>query len=236
MKKQAMIRLKLANGAERIFLHRGSRADLGVLQQVMKNNDYSLGRLKRGAELLSLYRKMVDSGRVPLIFDLGANMGASAVWFSIQYPNAHTVCVEPDKENFELLSTNTDGLNVDLFHAAIGANDGIVDLIDHGGGEWGYTTRLNPNGTIRMISLNKIISEKIAQGFQPFIAKIDIVGAEDDLFSDKTDWIDKFPLVIVELHDWLFPKKGTARNFLRVISDLDRDFVYIGENVFSIKN
>lgn len=236
MKKQAILHIKFPNGAERIFLHRGSRADLGVLQQVMKNNDYSLGRLKRGAELLSIYDNMVNSGRAPLIFDLGANMGASAVWFSLKYPNAHTVCVEPDKENFELLRANTDGLNVDIHHAAIGANDGMVDLIDHGGGEWGYMTRPNPTGAVRMMALHKMISAKISQGFDPFIVKIDIEGAEDSLFSDNTDWIDQFPLLIVELHDWLFPKKRTARNFLRTISRLDRDFVYIGENVFSIKN
>jgi len=32
------------------------------------------------------------------------------------------------------------------------------------------------------------------------------------------------------------PGQGTARNFLRALAELDRDFVYINENVFSIAN
>src|SRR5262249_4668764 len=43
-------------------------------------------------------------------------------------------------------------------------------------------------------------------------------------------------LLIVELHDWLLTKSASSRKFLQCISQLDRDFVYIGEDVFSISN
>ena len=74
------------------------------------------------------------------------------------------------------------------------------------------------------------------QLYEPFIVKIDIEGGENDLFANSTSWIDDFPLLIIELHDWLFPMKGTSRNFLMAISKLDRDFVHHGENIFSINN
>jgi hypothetical protein len=72
--------------------------------------------------------------------------------------------------------------------------------------------------------------------YQPFLVKIDIEGAEQDLFSCNVEWIEKFPILIIELHDWLLPSQGTSRNFLKAIAPLDRDFVFFGENIFSIAN
>ena len=37
-------------------------------------------------------------------------------------------------------------------------------------------------------------------------------------------------------HDWLLPKQQNSGNFLRQISSRNRDFVFHGENVFSISN
>ena len=63
------------------------------------------------------------------------------------------------------------------------------------------------------------------------MAKIDIEGAEQDLFSDNIEWITLTPLLIVELHDWLLPKGRTSRPFLECISKLDRDFVSIAQDI-----
>jgi hypothetical protein len=70
----------------------------------------------------------------------------------------------------------------------------------------------------------------------PFMVKIDIEGGEQDLFESNTDWVEHTAIVVVELHDWLFPRQRTSLPFLRCVSALDRDFVYRGENVFSINN
>ena len=66
--------------------------------------------------------------------------------------------------------------------------------------------------------------------------KVDIEGAEKDLFRSNTEWVAVTPIIIVELHDWLLPKGGTSRPFLQCVSKLDRDFVYLGEDVYSIAN
>ncbi len=70
----------------------------------------------------------------------------------------------------------------------------------------------------------------------PFLVKIDIEGFEADLFKENTEWVQKFPVLIVELHDWMLPRSANSQNFLKCVSSLDRDFVFRGENVFSIKN
>ncbi len=70
----------------------------------------------------------------------------------------------------------------------------------------------------------------------PFILKIDIEGGEADLFDDEPEVFARFPVLIIELHDWMLPRGGTSRPFLRWHAAQDRDFVHIGENVFSLCN
>lgn len=224
--------LKTPDGGTRPFHHRGTKADLGVLAQMFKNEDYSLRRLRRGAELAARGQAMAR----PFILDAGANIGASVCWFASRFPQAHIVAIEPDPANFDLLRRNTEGLDVELHQAALGGRDGMVNLVDPGEGEWGYRTADAADGSVPLLSVGRIVSEKIAAGYAPFIAKIDIEGGEADAFAPPTDWVDAFPLMLVELHDWLMPGQGTSRTFLQCVANRDRDFVHIGENVFSIRN
>lgn len=226
------VTLQTSAGTSRQFHHRDTRADQGVIAQMFKNEDYSLRRLRRGEELKALGAAMAR----PLIVDAGANIGASVCWFALNFPRVHIVAIEPDPANFELLKRNSEGLDVELHQAAIGARDGRVRLVDPGQGEWGYRTAAADDGAVPLISMARIVAEKQAAGYTPFICKIDIEGGEADLFTPPTDWVDPFPLMMVELHDWLMPGQGTSRSFLQCVAARDRDFIHIGENIFSIRN
>jgi FkbM family methyltransferase len=229
--------IRFGDSAERQFHHRGTSADLGVIQQIFRSADYSLDKLSRGAELRALYNDLASGARQPLILDAGANIGASVVYFSVIYPRAHIVALEPARNNFEVLQANVGSADVDARRAAIGATPSEVSLVDPGVGEWGYRTEAIAGGErVPVVAACQLVAEKRASGFQPFIAKIDIEGGEEALFSTDTDWVDEFPLLIIELHDWLLPRSGSSRNFLRCVAGRNRDFVYVGENVFSIKN
>lgn len=231
------IRVRLDETNERPFHHRGTPADIGVMTQIFQAEDYSIARLHRGKELRAVYDQMASGARRPLILDAGANIGASVVYFSMAFPRAHIVAVEPERHNFAVLQANTPGIDVDARCAAIGAAPGEVALVDPGEGEWGYRTVAGAEGEIvPVIAAAGLVREKKAQGFEPFIAKIDIEGGEADLFSRDTEWVDEFPLLIIELHDWLLPGSGNSRNFLKCVAGRNRDFVYLGENVFSIRN
>ena len=70
----------------------------------------------------------------------------------------------------------------------------------------------------------------------PFLAKIDIEGAEADVFAGDCSWVDRFPLLIVELHDWLYPGEGLSKPFLWAMQHFNRDFIVRGEHVISIRN
>ena len=220
--------IRLPERGSRAFRYRATRADRGVVAQIFESQDYSLGRLQRGADLVALYERI---GR-PLILDLGANIGAAAVYFGMHFPRAHIVALEPQADNFALLKENVAGLDVDARLAAIGSRDGEAALVDPGEGEWGYRTSAGRG--VRMESAARLVAEKMAAGYAPYIAKIDIEGAEAELFAGDTAWAERFPLVIIELHDWLLPRAGTSRAFLSWAAAQPRDFVPIGENVFSI--
>ncbi len=146
----------------------------------------------------------------------------------------------PDVGNFGLLSKNTADLNVEALNAAISSTRGRARVFDPGEGAWGYRTKLISEDEIftdavPRVTINDIYNSH-SSGFFPFIVKIDIEGAELDLFSGSTEWVERTPLIIIELHDWLLPKSGTSRPFLECISRLDRDFVQIGQEIFSIAN
>ena len=224
--------IQLQDGQKRPFYHRGTRADLGVIRQIFTDHDYALEKLRRVDELRGLFQGM----KQPLIMDCGANIGASVVWFAYRYPGCHIVAFEPEAENYHLLCKNTEGLNVDLRLAAIGSQNGKVSVFDPGSGEWGYRTQQDDQGSCDRLSITEVIESKVSAGYTPFITKIDIEGGESNLFETSTDWVADMPIMIIELHDWLMPKKGTSRNFIACVAKYDRDFVHIRENIFSIKN
>lgn len=231
------MQVQVPGGTPRPFYHRGTRADIGVIQQIFESQDYAIERFQRGAEIRAAYDAIVSLGRTPLIVDAGANIGASVVYFALMYPAAHLVAVEPEQNNFDLLLRNVAGLDVDSRRAAIGSTTEPLYLTDPGQGEWGYRTAKHGDGVpVPVCAAANLVEEKTSRGYQPYIVKIDIEGGEQDLFSGNVGWIDVFPLLIVELHDWLLPRSGSSRNFLRCMAERDRDFVYYGENIFSFQN
>lgn len=225
-------------GFRRIVALRRRTSDLATFQQVFANNEYNLRRLKRWDEISKLYDDICKNG-TPLILDLGANIGLSALYFAKNWPAAHIIPVEPDRENFLMMRENLDGLrNIHAVNAAVASEDGAVRIVDPGASFWALRTELAPPDaadTVPAMSIGSLF--KFAPpDCRPFIAKIDIEGFESELFSQNTDWVKSFPIIIIELHDWLLPGQGTSNNFLRSVTTQARDFLFIGENIVSISN
>ena len=181
---------------------------------------------------------MVSAKRIPLIVDLGANTGYSALYFQMTWPDARVVAVEPEPENFELLARNVRAnKNIDTLQAAVASRAGKLHIADPTVPKNAIRTAADGTGAeVAAVTMDSLVERYRAQGCEPVIAKLDIEGAEGELFSANLDWIDQFPLISVELHDWLYPGQGTSRNFLKAMAERDRDFVYLDENVFSIRN
>jgi FkbM family methyltransferase len=208
--------------------------DLEVLEQIFRAEDYRLARLARWRDIEGCYRRIAAQARVPLIVDCGANIGASAVYFAEQFPLAKVLALEPHPGNFQLLVRNcAANPRIVPLNAAVASEDKRGALHDPGKGHWGFRVSEQAGGDLEMISINSLLGREEGE---PFIAKVDIEGFEAELFSRNLEWLDRFYVLIIELHDWMLPGQRSSQPFLRAIGALDRDFVHVGENVFSIAN
>jgi FkbM family methyltransferase len=204
-----------------------------VLGGVFLQRDYEFG-FSRDADIRNFYQSALAAGKTPLIIDCGANSGMATRYFRETYPAAHVVAVEPDSGNLEQAILNNPGPAAEFLLAGIGCENARADIVNQKDANWAFQTQIRDGGAVDIVSVDSILVAH--PDMVPFIIKIDIEGFEDNLFSSHTQWIERFPALVIELHDWMLPKAGTAKNFLREIAKLDRDFLYRGENVFSISN
>ena len=210
--------------------------DFAVLHQVFVRHDYDFGMSDRAKALDAYYREIVKSGKIPLIIDCGGNSGMATRYFLETYRKAFVVCVEPDPSNMDAAKINNDSASVAYVLAGVGCTDGRAKVQDPGLGNWGYRVEACEHGDLEMIGINSILGQYAPDRYTPFIIKIDIEGFESNLFESNTEWFDLFPMLVIELHDWLFPGKSNSKNFLREVSRRNRDFVFRGENVFTVSN
>jgi FkbM family methyltransferase len=215
-----------------------SAGDKGVIQQIFINRHYDLMRLARFKDIVSEYLRIVDSGRIPLIVDCGANIGASPVWFARLFPKAQVCALEPEEHNYEILCLNCRTYpNITCRKAAISCVEETVYVEDPGNGDWGFRTSRESNPGKAAVPAYSIKSiEEQFPGTELLLVKIDIEGGEARLFERKLAWMERAMVIIIELHDWMLPGTASSQNCLKALSERNRDFVFIGENVFSIRN
>ena len=211
--------------------------DYKVLEQVYLSEEYNLRQLERYADVIADYRMICSSNKVPLILDLGAHAGLASKYLSREFPKAQIIAIEPDADNCTAARMNLEKEgNVEIIHGGISHRSGKARLLPSSHGSWASRTTRDEKGAIQLHSVNSIVETAARNSCVPFMVKIDIEGFEQDLFMANTEWIDRFPVIIIELHDWLFPGQRTSSTFLKSIAIRDRDFVYVHENIFSIKN
>jgi FkbM family methyltransferase len=218
--------------------YRQNTTDPGTVRDIFERGAYSLEPLRRNAELLAFRAARAACGMRPLIVDAGANIGAASVYFHREFPDATIVAVEPEADNFSILAANALARPIICHNRAVTSRPVAVRVVDPGLGSNAFRTethgeRVADGHVVEGITINQIFLDRPEDTY-PFIVKIDIEGAEEELFSGNTEWLNDTPLLIIELHDWLFPNRTVSRNFLKSIADLHRDFVHIGESIFSI--
>jgi FkbM family methyltransferase len=221
------VRARAGEFDAKVFLRPGT-SDWAVFEQVFLAGHYDVSRLARFDELNKLYHSFAR----PLILDLGANVGLASLYLMKSWPTAMVVAVEPDAENVKLLRLNAS--RAEIVQAAIASERCRVKIANPDAPAWSYQTERSDHGAIEGITVSTILDKFPMH--QPFICKVDIEGAEIELFSKNANWVQRFPIIIMEPHDWMLQGRATARNFLRIVAELDRDFFVIGENIWSVSN
>lgn len=165
-------------------------------------------------------------GRINTIIDLGANNGMSAIFFSKKYPDAIVYALEPDNSNFEILLKNTAHLkNVVPLKLAIWKKDGWVSL--DSGDSWTVKVDMeNGKNIVESITMDTLISRYNIK--QIDLLKVDIEGAEKELFENSFSFLSNTKNLAIELHDWLRP--GTAKSFFLALTGYTYQYSTRGEN------
>jgi len=171
------------------------------------------------------------------IIDAGANIGLTAIYFANKYPEAKIIALEPENSNYDLLKRNVEPYrNITPVHAALWNSNEIINLVDPGLGKYGFMTEDNEmsNGALGGL-LNPVQAKTVDELIKEFrlekidILKIDIEGAEKEVFEDTSAWIEKIDTLIIELHDHM--KAGCSRNFYAGSNGFDSEWRQ-GENLY----
>jgi len=201
--------------------------DFGILLQIFHFEFYKIENSWK-----TIIEKIhgISNNQEITILDLGANIGLSALYFSLTFPKATIVLVEISQRNITLAKENTLGRHCVYLYGAISNKKTRANLVDPGLGPDAFRVELSSDGSLDTFTVAEILNDFKSN---PYLIKIDIEGSESMLFESHTEWIDKFPLIIIELHDWLLLNQSNSHNFLTQISKRNRNFIYRNENIFS---
>jgi len=201
-------------------------SDIQVVKQVFKTEEYQFDTVKDPQ----------------VIIDAGANIGLAAIWFTHRFPGVRIIAVEAEKNNFELLQHNIAPYpNITAIHAALWDKQGSIEVRDVGIGHWGFMTANADDSASTMdghtvSEVEALTVDTLMTRFDlPFVdlLKMDIEGAELEVFRTSDRWLDRVGAMIVELHEGMKP--GCTQSFRQGSQGFDAQWMQ-GENVYLTRN
>ncbi len=177
--------------------------------------------IRPGTEDADVFRSVFlrDECRVPasparpprVIVDGGAYVGYSTAYYALAYPEARIIAVEPEPNNLAQLRANTKDLpNVTVVHGAIWHRRERLHIENPGAAS--YSFRMTPDTAGAEFVQAFTIPDLMALAETDFIdiLKLDIEGAEREVFQHAGPWIRQTGILCVEVHDRYKPGCSAA--------------------------
>lgn len=136
------------------------------------------------------------------VIDLGANVGLASRWLLNAFPESRVIAVEPEPGNLEMLRQNSRGHPIDVFGVAIGANPREALMFTRSG-EHGFTIadKPRPDDRTTVVSVERMEHILASSGSDAVdLLKVDVEGAEAEIFSDCAAWIHRVDWLMIECH------------------------------------
>lgn len=212
------------------FVIRRHSSDAAAFLQVFEIQEYQ--------PLVSLIKSYKDIS-IKRIVDVGANVGYTSIYLLSKFPDAQVIAIEADPGNLGAFKINLDMNklhNYVMLHKALWKSSERVELSnsfrDHR--EWSRqvqsisSSKESLKNSIPGISLKDLFSEYSLDEVD--ILKIDIEGAEKEVFSDINASIEimkRVKFLVIELHDEVDFKS----EFESILRSADFGFTYFGESL-----
>ena len=157
-----------------------------------------------------------------IIIDGGGNIGLTSIFLSMKFPMAKIFSVEPSESNFAILSSNVRAFpNITPVQSALWNKDTTLRIHNLNEHEWAFSVEEclpDSPGAFQAISISSLMQKHNLEYID--ILKLDIEGAEKELFSDNyKPWIKHTRCVLIEIHDWLKP--GCSQAVFKAFSELN---------------
>lgn len=134
------------------------------------------------------------------ILDAGAYIGDSALYFADRHPKANIVCLEPNVDNYKLLTLNTRHLGEKITLLQNGLWHTQQSLRFNGAFTSGRLV-MSSEESAPLISSVSVASLLTTMNIDRFdIVKLDIEGAELEVLSKENCWLKSTRVLLVEYH------------------------------------
>ena len=133
-----------------------------------------------------------------VIVDAGSHIGLATVWFARRFPSATIVALEMEPANFALLEANARRFpNVHVLHAALWPSTSTISVVDSDVDTWAY--QAVEGGDVEALTVDDVMKRFEFERID--LLKLDVEGAEREIFATSARWIDRVEMIVAELHD-----------------------------------
>ncbi|MEK7090975.1 MAG: FkbM family methyltransferase [Patescibacteria group bacterium] len=162
----------------------------------------------------------------PVIFDVGALIGETVLYFKELYPKARITAFEPSPRSFKLLERNVSQnhlSNVRLINVAVAKNNGKMNfyISKSENNPWGRGDSLKENRfnnkkkskviKVSTVKLSDYIKEKID------LLKLDIEGAETEVIQEIEPRLKHVKQIILEFHASVYNPENSLPKIMEIL-------------------
>ena len=144
--------------------------------------------------------KFLTNSSDPVIYDCGANIGVSCIYFSRSYPSSKIKAFEADPNIVKVLRENMDRnkvKNIEIIDKAVWINNAGIEISLEGADGASIYSKNNVT-KVSSVRLKDLIEEEIKID----MLKIDIEGAEYDVLLDCRNSLRNIENIFIEYHSF----------------------------------
>lgn len=180
-------KLNLTYNGKPFVFYVNNRMDLAVLSEIFVNQEYEFNYV----------------GDPKVILDLGANIGDTAIFYALKFPNAKIFAVEPNPHVHDKLEKNTRQFpNIIVCKCAVSDTTGKINLNfgdSHLGSSINSREQNKNSVEVDVYSLKDFSQKNNIEKID--ILKFDIEGAEEYLLKDSEFINTQVVQLVGEMHD-----------------------------------